>query len=261
MAYIHPENQKLLWNTIQKTPIFNNLGSRQTQWFKSVIQHFYEEYPNAKVIKTKDELQTINRATVSFMVNSLKEMFQPKQTATPSSETNYGNTLLPSTTGSNERVSYYNDQFNNRQKEYESMNAKPLPPTNSIVDEKISDEAITNMDELIRQQIEQRELEMKMYGQGPIVQQPKKLNINEEIPKNSVENLIVYNDENKEKNEKNENKEKSKKSVSWNTEENEFEELKKMVFDLMETIQTMKQRIDEITHINPNTNVNQNTIE
>jgi hypothetical protein len=257
MAYVHPENQKLLWNTIQKTPIFNNLGSRQTQWFKSVIQHFYEEYPNAKIIKTQQELQTINRATISFMVNSLKEMFQPKQTVTQSSETNYGNTRLPSTSGSNERMSYYNDQFNNRQKEYESMNAKPLPPTNNIVDEKISDEAITNMDELIRQQIEQRELEMKMYGQVPIVQPPRKLNINEEIPKESVENLIVYNDyndENKEKNEKN------KKSVSWkneNTEEKDFEELKKMVFGLMETIETMKERLDNITCANQN----QTTIE
>jgi hypothetical protein len=237
MAYIHPENQKLLWNTIQKTPIFNNLGSQQTQWFKSVIQHFYEEYPNAKVIKTQQELQNINRATISFMVNSLKEMFQPKQTATPLSEPSYGNTSLLSTTGSNERVSYYNDQFNNRQKEYESMNSKPLPPSNDIVSEKISDEAITNMDELIRQQMEQRELELKMYGQGPVVQPPKKLNISEEIPIDLGK--------------------KSKKSVSWNTEHNDFEELKKMVFHLMETIETMKQRLDELT----STNENQNTIE
>ena len=132
MAYVHPENQKLLWNTIQKTPIFNNLGSRQTQWFKSVIQHFYEEYPNAKLIKTQQELQDINRATLSFMVNSLKQQFvQPKQMQSPIHEPN--NTSLPSTSGSNERMSYYNDQFNNRQKEYESMNTKPLPPSNDIV--------------------------------------------------------------------------------------------------------------------------------
>ena len=78
---------------------------------------------------------------------------------------------------------------------------------------------------------------MILYGQGPIVQQPKKLNINDEIP-------IELG--------KNENKEKSKKYVSWNTEQNDFEELKKMVFDLMETIQTMKQRIDEITCVNQN---------
>ena len=255
MAYIHPENQKLLWNTIQKTPIFNNLGSRQTQWFKSVIQHFYEEYPNAKIIKSKDELQNINRATISFMVNSLKELVQTKHPPPASSDPNYGNTILPSTTGSNERMSYYNDQFNNRQKEYESMNSKPLPPSNDIVAEKISDEAITNMDELIRQQMEQRELELKMYGQGPIVQPPRKLNISEEIPKD-FENSILPIDLGKKGN-NDENNEKIKKSVSWNTEHNDFEELKKMVFDLMETIQTMKQRLDEITC----TNQNQNTIE
>ena len=132
MAYIHPENQKLLWNTIQKTPIFNNLGSRQTQWFKSVIQHFYEEYPNAKMIRTQEDLQNINRATISFMVNSLKEMAQPKEVAQPTQMIQTSPLSLPSTTGSNERMTYYNDQFNHRQKEYESMNSKPLPPPNAI---------------------------------------------------------------------------------------------------------------------------------
>jgi hypothetical protein len=96
--------------------------------------------------------------------------------------------------------------------------------------------------------MEQRELELKMYGQGPIVQPPKKLNIREEI---SIDLGKKANND--------ENNEKIKKSVSWNTEHNEFEELKKMVFDLMETIQTMKQRLDEITCANENKN--ENTIE
>jgi uncharacterized small protein (DUF1192 family) len=248
MAYVHPENQKLLWNTIQKTPIFNNLGSQQTQWFKSVIQHFYEEYPNAKTIKTKDELQTINRATISFMVNSLKEMFQPKQTPTPSSETSYENTSLPSTTGSNERVSYYNDQFNNRQKEYESMNAKPLPPTNSIVDEKISDEAITNMDELIRQQIEQRELELKMYGQSPM---SKKISINEDvqIPINAVIHAELNNEIVEER---------PKRNVSWKDENNELTELKKIVAELSDTINIMKEELERLKNQNNNVENNSN---
>jgi hypothetical protein len=237
MAYIHPENQKLLWNTIQKTPIFNSLGSQQSQWFKSIIQRFYEEYPNAKVIKTKDELQNINRATISFMVNSLKEMVQPKQIMQTSSLS------LPSTTGSNERMSYYNDQFNNRQKEYESMNTKPLPPTNSVVDEKITDEVITNMDELIRQQIEQRELELKMFGQAPLSQMPKII-INEEIP--TVEHLVISKDD--------ENKERIKKNVSWkNVEPEEFEELKKKVLELMDTVENMKQQLDVLTAVKSDT--------
>ena len=248
MAYIHPENQKLLWNTIQKTPIFNNLGSQQTQWFKSVIQHFYEEYPNAKTIKTKDELQNINRATISFMVNSLKEMFQPKQTPTSLSQPNYGNTSLPSTSGSNERVSYYNDQFNNRQKEYESMNAKPLPPSNDIVSEKISDEAITNMDELIRQQMEQRELELKMYGQSPM---SKKISINEDvqIPINAVIHAELNNEIVEER---------PKRNVSWKDENNELTELKKIVTELSDTINIMKEELERLKNQNNNVENNSN---
>jgi len=248
MAYIHHENQKLLWNTIQKTPIFNNLGSQQTQWFKSVIQHFYEEYPNAKTIKTKDELQNINRATISFMVNSLKEMFQPKQTPPPSSQPNYGNTSLPSTSGSNERVSYYNDQFNNRQKEYESMNAKPLPPSNDIVSEKISDEAITNMDELIRQQMEQRELELKMYGQSPM---SKKISINEDvqIPINAVIHAELNNEIVEER---------PKRNVSWKDENNELTELKKIVAELSDTINIMKEELERLKNQNNNVENNSN---
>jgi hypothetical protein len=240
MAYIYPENQKLLWNTIQKTPIFNSLGYQQSQWFKSIIQRFYEEYPNAKVIKTKDELQNINRATITYMVNSLKEMVQPKQIMQTSAVS------LPSTTGSNERMSYYNDQFNNRQKEYESMNTKPLPPRNSVVDEKITDEVITNMDELIRQQIEQRELELKMFGQAPLSQMPK-ITINEEI--HTVEHLVISKDD-----ENNENKERIKKNVSWkNVEPEEFEELKKKVLELVDIVENMKQRLDEFTAVKSDT--------
>jgi uncharacterized small protein (DUF1192 family) len=248
MAYVHPENQKLLWNTIQKTPIFNNLGSQQSQWFKSVIQHFYEEYPNAKTIKTKDELQTINRTTISFMVNSLKEMFQPKQTPTSLSQPNYGNTSLPSTSGSNERVSYYNDQFNNRQKEYESMNTKPLPPSNDIVSEKISDEAITNMDELIRQQMEQRELELKMYGQSPM---SKKISINEDvqIPINAVIQAELNNEIVEER---------PKRNVSWKDENNELTELKKIVAELSDTINIMKEELERLKNQNNNVENNNN---
>ena len=250
MAYIHPENQKLLWNTIQKTPIFNNLGSQQTQWFKSVIQHFYEEYPNAKIIKTKDELQSVNRATISFMVNNLKQMFQSPVSQLPVSKPQ--DISLPTNTGSNERMAFYNDQFNNRQKEYESMNAKPLPPSNDIVSEKISDEVITNMDELIRQQIEQRELELKMYGQAPLSQMPKKISINEDvqIPINAVIHAELNNETIEDK---------PKRNVSWKDENNELTELKKIVAELSDTVNIMKKELERLT--NQNNNVENDDVE
>jgi hypothetical protein len=190
MAYIHPDNQTLLWNTIQKAPNFEKLGENKSQWFKSIIRDFYEN--DGKKINNQADLQTINKSTIAYMVHSLKQM----------------NTDLPSSTGMNERITHYTEQFNDRQKEYERMNAKPPPPQIDQINEKIADEAITNMEELIRQQLKQREQELKMFGQlpaTPIPVQPEK------------------------------------KSVQWRD-----ESLKKEIDDLREIVMQLKERVESI---------------
>jgi len=171
MAYIHPDNQTLLWNTIQKAPNFEKLGENKSQWFKSIIRDFYEN--DGKNIKNQADLQTINKSTISYMVHSLKQL----------------NTALPSSTGMNERISHYTEQFNDRQKEYELMNAKPPPPQIDQINEKIADEAITNMEELIRQQLNQREQELKMFGQQPAT--PLPVQRRDESLKNEIDELRV----------------------------------------------------------------------
>jgi len=207
MAYIHPDNQTLLWNTIRKAPNFEKLGINKTQWFKSIIQDFYEN--EGKFIRTQIDLQNINKSTIAYMVHALKQM----------------STSLPSTSGSAERISQYNDEFNNRQKEYEMMNAKPLPPQIDQVNEKIADEAITNMDELIRQQLAQREQELKMFGQSPQQIQPsatKQDNV-------AIEPIAT-----------------EKKSVSWKNDidRKEIDELREMVLQLKETVESLKKQIN-----------------
>jgi hypothetical protein len=207
MAYVHPDNQTLLWNTIQKAPNFEKLGINKTQWFKSIIQDFYEN--EGKFIRTQIDLQNINKSTIAYMVHALKQM----------------STSLPSTSGSAERISQYNDEFNNRQKEYEMMNAKPLPPQIDQVNEKIADEAITNMDELIRQQLAQREQELKMFGQSPQQIQPsatKQDNV-------AIEPIAT-----------------EKKSVSWKNDidRKEIDELREMVLQLKETVESLKKQIN-----------------
>jgi hypothetical protein len=227
MAYIHPDNQTLLWNTIQKAPNFEKLGDKKTQWFKSVIRDFYEQ--EGKSIKTQSDLQNVNKSTITYMVHLLKQI-----TPNPIHKTQYPSmTSLPSTTGSVERINQYTEQFNHRQKEYEMMNAKPLPPPIDAVNEKISDEAITNMDELIRQQLAQREQELKMFGQSPQQNLPLgKLKINEEV---SIETIAIE-------------PKKEGKSVSWkeNNEtdyKKEIEELRNIIYELKETVEYLKSQI------------------
>jgi hypothetical protein len=206
MAYIHPDNQTLLWNTIQKAPNFEKLGINKTQWFKSIIQDFYEN--EGKFIRTQIDLQNINKSTIAYMVHALKQM----------------STSLPSTSGSAERISQYNDEFNHRQKEYEMMNAKPLPPQIDQVNEKIADEAITNMDELIRQQLNQREQELKMFGQSP-QQLPPSATKQDNVP---IEPTT------------------EKKSVTWKNDidRKEIDELREMVLQLKETVESLKKQIN-----------------
>ena len=208
MAYIHPDNQTLLWNTIQKAPNFEKLGENKSQWFKAIIRDFYEN--DGKNINNQADLQTINKSTIAYMVHSLKQL----------------NTALPSTTGMNERISHYTEQFNDRQKEYERMNAKPLPPQIDQINEKIADEAITNMEELIRQQLNQREQELKMFGQQPATPLPVQ-------PVNGSAAVEPITPE--------------KKSVKWRDEslKNEIDELRVIVMQLKETVESMKENMNK----------------
>jgi hypothetical protein len=125
----------------------------------------------------------------------------------------------------------YSRQFVERQKEYEMMNAKPTPPLPDI-NNNIKDEAISNMDELIKLHMQQRDAELKQYSPPPITQPSLensfKHNINNNIKiATTNENItlmpdVVLNEQ-----------EKTKKNVSWSDEnENVYKELHKELNDL-----------------------------
>ena len=105
------------------------------------------------------------------------------------------------------------------------MNAKPLPPQIDQVNEKIADEAITNMDELIRQQLAQREQELKMFGQSPQQIQAsatKQDNV-------AIEPITT-----------------EKKSVTWKNDiyRKEIDELREIVLQLRDTVESLKKQIN-----------------
>lgn len=205
MAYIHPDNQTLLWNTIQKAPNFEKLGENKSQWFKTIIRDFYEN--DGKNINNQTDLKTINKSTIAYMVHSLKQL----------------NTALPSNSGMTERISHYTEQFNDRQKEYERMTAKPPPPQIDKINEKIADEAITNMEELIKQQLNQREQELKMFGQQPAAP----------IPIQPVNGSVAVDP--------------IKKSVQWIDEslKKEIDDLREIVMQLKETVELLQTKLQE----------------
>lgn len=139
--YIHRENIDLLWYIIQKNQLISKIDDRK-RWFNSFIQTFYEKAQSLPM--NAATLNQLNRQTLAAMVEDLKN-----GRANPSvSEPN-----LPLTSGSKERIAAYEEQFKQRQLEYQPI--KPILPEVNF-SEKIDDEAITNMDELIKKQIEIR---------------------------------------------------------------------------------------------------------
>ena len=133
--YIHPENQTLLWNTIRKNPKFQELSINKDEWFSTIIKAFYEKIQYLPPLTNQDLLQ-INRQTISYMMEQINALLVDR----------------PKFAESKKVV----NEFTTRQQEYESALKPKLPPIADF-SEKISDDAIQNMDELLQQQIRQRE--------------------------------------------------------------------------------------------------------
>ncbi len=139
--YIHRENIQLLWSIIQKNPLIAKIQDPET-WFHSFIQTFYEKAQYVPM--NASSLNQLNRQTLAAMVEDLKNGRTNQSVSEPT---------FPLTSGSKERIAAYEEQFKQRQLEYQPI--KPILPEVNF-SEKIDDEAITNMDELIKKQIEMR---------------------------------------------------------------------------------------------------------
>ena len=77
--FISEENQRLLWNTIQSVPIVQQTihKSQQQAWFREIIGIFYQKNANARL--TPSELKDINKATIAYMIQSLKPSPTPAE--------------------------------------------------------------------------------------------------------------------------------------------------------------------------------------
>jgi hypothetical protein len=122
-----------------------------------------------------------------------------------------------------------------RQKEYESMFEKKAPKSIDFRD-KLDDEPITNMEEVLRTHLQMRENELKQYAPLPLIPENKnKIVIDSDIDINNI--TIELGDEPK-----------IKKSVSW--EDNEVELLKKQIRELMKRTEKMQEEIDVLKYKN-----------
>jgi hypothetical protein len=224
--YVNPENQKLLWNIINKHPkiieYFSNRPSEnQSYWFQSCIGYIYEniKYENLTI----EKLQHCNKETLKYMLSTIKE---PTINNELSNDVQYSRTNVEQNLSKSDLL---NKNFAIRQKEYEDMVEKKLPDTIDFRD-KMDDEPISNMDEVLRTHLQMRENELKQYTPLSVVSE--------------IENSKIITD----KNIDNVQKSNSKKSVSW--EDSDIEMLKKQIRDLFKKMDKMQEEIDVLKYKN-----------
>jgi predicted small secreted protein len=177
--YIDHNNQTILWNTIKNVDllneVFGNAENMKVSWFKNIIEFFYTSMPKNTVYES-GVLVAKNKETIAYMIDNLKTIKNTKINknihAIQSPPSNIQNQFVGNNSptssiysrdGTN-RTNAFLANFSERQKEYENMIKKPAPPTENIFEDKIEDSVISNMDELIKQHMKQREDELSMYA-------------------------------------------------------------------------------------------------
>lgn len=186
--YIHSENQKILWDSIQKSPLCNlcfNNDEQKNLWFKSIIRLFYEKNPN-KIGNV--ELTEMNHKTIVYMLNDMKTLITTLQTTSNTISNSSTPTIsTPYTTPNiynydknkerDERIKSIETRLVEKQYEMESLLKRQSPPE---IDFRMveKDEPILNIDELLQKHIKEREL----YQEIPQQLHPTESHITHEIP-------------------------------------------------------------------------------
>jgi hypothetical protein len=145
-SFIAAQNQEMLWRTIQKNPLFGKTLSQEQQpiWFREIIGNFYSGTTNKNL--NSNELLELNKNVIRYMVHNLNEHTSQSTFNEPINDR-----LQP------QSLSYQGD-YDKLQSNYNNMHQRDVPQEPNFK-EQIDDEKITNMDELLQQQLKDRELE------------------------------------------------------------------------------------------------------
>jgi len=188
-----PENQKLIWDTMNKAPLFADFVSQSNEnkdvWFRDIIHQMYEKHRDKTL--TIPELRQLNKETISQMLSSLKTRNQPLN-VTPRPESFRFKSIDASRTGSasayesanladssvgfpindnktatrnymlDQKHEVLNNQFLTRQKEFDDMIQRKPAKEIDFREQTDTDRPIENMDELLKKHIRAREYDVEM---------------------------------------------------------------------------------------------------
>ena len=266
--YVVPENQELLWNVISKNAYIQDFFApynpeKKNEWFKAIIRTFYERYKLQKL--TVADLNAVNKETITYMIQNVREQIsQPvaKTTAptqaTPSYQPANSYAIPTPPIVPDTRQDIYAKEFEQRQQEYANLNKK-VAPANVNFTEKADDGVIQNMDELVKQQMQQRAYEMSLIP-PPVnkVSQLASVPVPMPMPMQTLANTFVQNTPPKLQIDATSNIEISieeigspsnKKSVTWKNDEPDVNRLDADILVLRESINNITQEFAQLKQL------------
>jgi hypothetical protein len=262
--YVVPENQELLWNVISKNVYIQDFFApynpeKKNEWFKSIIRTFYERYKLQKL--TVADLNAVNKETITYMIQNVREQIsQPvaKTTAptqaTPSYQPANSYAIPTPPIVPDTRQDIYAKEFEQRQQEYANLNKK-VAPANVNFTEKADDGVIQNMDELVKQQMQQRAYEMSLIP-PPVNKISQAASV--PMPMQTLANTFVQNTPPKLQIDAASNIEISieeisspsnKKTVTWKTDEPDVNRVDAEIVVLRESVNNMTQEFAQLKQL------------
>lgn len=241
--FVSRENQEMLWNVISNNTYiqqyFTNNDTEQKQnWFRKIVKQFYEKYENRSI--TVAELHHINKETINYMINNIREQqtFRTPTYQNPGPSYLQTNNIYTPPVEVDTRRTDSNQQFDMRQKEYQSMLDKKAPAEIDFRENTQQDQAIGNMDELVQQHMNERKQELEHY----------KVSNSPQPPTNSLNPILkIDNSSNNIQIEVEQVDVHSKKSVSWKDENSNFENKDNLMVKFDASFNIIHDNFKEIT--------------
>lgn len=236
--FVHPENQKILWNIINGNPFIIRYFEtkppiEKENWFKKSIEEFYIRIQGQGKEINPQELNNLNKEFLTNMIQSV-HIQNPQFTAHNSSNIqNHESTqnsinTPPVINDSKEEI--FNKQFQMRQQEYDNMLKRKMPE--EIDFREVSKDENKDINELLERERRERQELMKP------IPKTNKLNIQES---NNIKLEAVDLEVNKEK-----------KNVSWSNElkqetiEKQFELQKSEMYSMRLHIIDLTKQLEEV---------------
>jgi hypothetical protein len=171
--FLHPENQRILWQTIQKSPYLveftQKFAGYREEWFRGIIEQFYMQWisQNRRVPENSHELLEINKHAIKMMVSDLKRLlgFSDSPSSSQPIQQNISSPYNV-TEDRKRREDTISETYNRYQSEYNKLLERPALPIKELP-RASADEKIKNIDELVKEHTRMRDLDLVTHSAKP----------------------------------------------------------------------------------------------